>query len=668
MAIRIGVDYYPEQWDEALWEKDAAMMKEAGVSIVRLAEFAWSKMEPREGDFDFAWLDRIIDIFAGLGIDVVLGTPTCTPPLWLFENYPDAIQKDVFGNRMLIGIRGHRCLTSPVFRRYAERIIRRMVERYRDNKSIIAYQIDNELEANHCRCENCQEEFRRWIKKRYSTVEKINKAYGNTVWSGEYSDFSEVKPPMGEHIRWQNPSLTLDYNRFASDSTIEYLEWQRNIIHSIVPNIEITTNTWFCENMPDFYSMFSNLSFVSYDNYPTTRIPEDYEELYSHAFHLDLMRGIKDENFWIMEQLSGPMGSWSNMSQNLYPGMLKGYSLQAVAHGADTVVHFRWRTGCSGAEMYWHGILDHNNVPGRRYREFCELCETLKNYPELSDSVVDNKVAILYGSDEEYAFKLQYQAEGLYYLEQLKSFHDAFTSIGIGVDIIDEKSELSDYAIVIAPTLMVTNDSVKNSLYEFTSNGGTVLLTNRTGVKDSNNKCIMAELPTVYSELTGIRINEYDVIGSNKLELDIVDNGLRDAYAESKLNAEESGYEVKYNLPMATQWCDLITTAQAKTLMTYQGRYYEGMPAVTQNRYGEGLAYYVGTVLDRSSYVAIAKLMARECNLHYEENLPVGVEITYRKSKDCDWRFIFNNTMKEQCFEGRTLKAFEMLIEETPNL
>ena len=365
-----------------------------------------------------------------------------------------------------------------------------------------------------------------------------------------------------------------------------------------------------------------------------------------------------------MEQLSGPMGSWSNMSKNLYPGMLKGYSLQAVAHGVDVIVHFRWRTGCSGAEMYWHGIIDHNNVPGRRYKEFCELCDILKNNPELSDSVVENKVAILYGSDEEYAFKLQYQAEELYYLEQLKSFHDAFTSLGIGVDIIDEKSELLDYAIVIAPTLMITNDSVKNSLYEFASKGGTVLLTNRTGVKDLNNKCIMSELPTVYSELTGISINEYDAIGNEKLELKITDDELQNAYVETKLNAEKSGYEVKTSTAMATQWCDLITTVSAETLMTYQGRYYKDVPAVTRNHYGDGIAYYAGTVLDRSSYVAIAKLMAKECKLQYEETLPVGVEITYRKSKDCIWKFIFNNTLTEKCFEGRVLSAFEMVIEK----
>ena len=374
MSIQIGVDYYPEQWPEQMWEQDADRMKECGVKVVRMAEFAWSRMEPEEGVYDLEWLDRAVSVFADRQIQVVLCTPTCTPPLWAFEKYPEIIQTGTDGRRISIGIRGHRCMNSPVYRTLCERIIRQLVSRYRDNPAVIAYQIDNELEANHCRCEVCQESFQNWMRKKYRNVQEVNAAYGNSVWSGEYSSFSQVKPPMGDFMKWQNPSLTLDYNRYASESTVAYLEFQRTLIHSLDPDAWITTNSWLCENMPDFYDLFQNLDMVSYDNYPTTVIPESPEELYSHAFHLDLMRGIKQQNFWIMEQLSGAVGSWMPMSPSPEPGMIKGYALQAIAHGADTVVHFRWRTAVAGAEMYWHGILDHSNVPGRRYEEFRERC------------------------------------------------------------------------------------------------------------------------------------------------------------------------------------------------------------------------------------------------------------------------------------------------------
>ena len=244
MGILLGVDYYPEQWPEEMWEQDADHMKECGVKLVRMAEFAWSRLEPEEGDFRFEWLDHAVSVFKDRGIQVFLCTPTCTPPLWAFEKYPEIIQVGTDGRRISIGIRGHRCMNSPVYRTLCERIIRQLVDHYRNEEAVIGYQIDNELEANHCRCAVCEEAFRDWMKEKYGTTEQIDQAYGNSVWSGEYSSFSQVKPPMGDFIKWQNPSLTLDYNRYASDSTVAYLEFQRKLIHSLDPKAQITTNSW----------------------------------------------------------------------------------------------------------------------------------------------------------------------------------------------------------------------------------------------------------------------------------------------------------------------------------------------------------------------------------------------------------------------------------------
>lgn len=645
--MKIGVDYYPEQWSEELWERDADLMKQAGVRIVRMAEFAWSRLEPKEGVYDFNWLDRAVDMFVRRDIQVFLCTPTCTPPQWMFENYPEVIQMDKTGRRVITGIRGHRCMSSPIFRKFAEEIIVRMVSRYRDIPQVIGYQIDNELEANHCCCPVCQEKFRQWMKQNYESVQVLNQAYGNVVWSGEYSDFAQVKPPMGEQTKWLNPSLNLDFNRYASDSVVDYVEFQRRLIRENDEKALITTNNWLCKNMPDFYDLFEPLDFVSYDNYPTTRLPKNMAELYSHGFHLDLMRGIKRQNFWIMEQLSGSVGSWMPMSSTPRPGMLQGYSLQAIAHGADAVVHFRWRTAVAGAEMYWHGILDHNNIPGRRYKEFCELCQTVNGLQELEGSVVENKVALLYGSVQEYGFKLQYQAEGMYYMEQLKYLHDAFTSIGIGVDIINEREELSGYDIVLAPTLLITDETVTGHLYQFAEEGGVLLLTNRCGVKDRWNKCIMDALPTVYSQLAGVCVTEYDVIGKDRQTVELVD----EAWAR----------QVQKTVG-CTQWCDLLEPDTARVLAVYGDQFYKGTPAVTVNDYKRGHVYYVGTVLERQAYIALAKRMASQCNMDYWEELPLGVEITKRrKGQDC-WTFFFNNTMEVQCVEGKNLQPFEMQI------
>lgn len=556
-------------------------------------------------------------------------------------------------------------MNSPVYRQLSEKIIRQMVSRYRDDPMVTGYQIDNELEANHCRCPVCQEKFRDWMKKKYGNIQAVNQAYGNTVWSGEYSSFSQVMPPMGEHTKWQNPSLTLDFNRYASDSTVDYVEFQSRLIRSIDKKALITTNNWLCENMPDFYQMFEKLDFVSYDNYPTTKLPDSQQELYSHAFHLDLMRGIKQKNFWIMEQLSGSVGSWMPMSPALRPGMLKGYALQAIAHGADAVLHFRWRTAVSGAEMFWHGILDHSNIPGRRYQEFTELCDTVNGLQELDGSVIQNRVALLYGSDQEYGFKLQHQTEGMYYLEQLKSLHDGFTSIGIGIDIIDENADLSGYDIILAPTLFIVKENIVNNLYDFVDRGGSLVLTNRSGVKDTSNQCIMSPLPAVFSELAGAHVAEYDPVGVQIQPVRLINqtwkahwektcqniDSVIDRAAENSISKPERKGKVgvRENC-FCTQWCDLLELDTARAVAVYGDQYYEGIPAITVNDFGRGRAYYLGTVLERELYITLAKILAEEKQMTYIANLPLGVEVTQRKRERECWSFLFNNTDKVQRF------------------
>ncbi len=644
--MRIGVDYYPEQWDRSLWEKDVAMMKDAGVKVVRMGEFAWSRLEPQEGKYDFSWLDEIIGLFEKAGIEVFLGAPTNTPPLWLYEKYPEVIQVGKDGSPVSIGIRGHRCLNSPVYRGFCKKIIKKMVSRYKDWTSVIGYQIDNELEANHCCCPVCQQEFRKFIREKYKNIDEVNKAYGNSVWSGEYSDFSQIGPPFGPHQTWLNPSYMLDFNRYASKSTVEYVEFQRKLIHDMDSKALITTNNWLCENMPDFYDMFEKLDFVSYDNYPATLLPEDKESLYSHAFHLDLMRGIKEKNFWIMEQLSGPLGGWAPMSQTLQPGMLKGYSLQAIAHGADTVVHFRWRTAVSGAEMFWHGLIDQSNVPGRRFEEFQELCRTVDEWRELEGSTPESQVAIIYGSDQEYAFKIQPQVEGMHYFTQLKAYHDAFASLGIGVDIVDARSDLSKYKVVVAPTLFVTDREMVDKLDAYAKRGGRLVLTNRSGVKDDNNRCIMSPLPSVFADMAGVHVEEYDAIGKRWQKLHISQAAW--LLQDKRMWAERQGDELACQL-----WCDILESDGAEVLARYGENFYEGRAAITANQYGAGEVYYVGTVMNRCGMVSLMSEIIRKAGISHIENLPFGVEHTVRRKGKDRWHFLFNNTSSNQEFEMR---------------
>ena len=643
--MRIGVCYYPEQWDAKLWGEDIRLMAETGVKVVRLAEFAWCRLEPSDGNFDFSWLDEVIALFDEYKIDVVIGTPTNCPPRWLCEAHPEILLVGDDGRTNPIGIRGHRCVNSPVFRKYAERMIRGLCGHYKDNPRIIAWQIDNELEPNICYCGNCNQRHREWLKNKYGTLSALNKAYGNVVWSGEYSSWEQIDPPYGkDNPAWLNPSYMLDIYRRTNEDMAEFAKFQAEMIRSVIPNAVITTNTWFCGNTPDFYKLFQQLDFAAFDNYPTTNLPNDYEDIFSHAPHLDLMRGIKRKNFWVMEQLSGGMGCWMPMQKTTRPGMIKGYALQAFAHGADTVVHFRWRTANIGAEMHWHGLIDHSNVPGRRFHEFQDLCKTAKELESLENTEIRSEIAVLYSIDSDYALRLQPQTDGYHYFEQIKLFHQGFARFGVNVDIIDEHNDFSKYRIVCVPSLYVTDKNVVKRVYDFVRAGGTILISARSGAKDGNNNCIMEQLPTVYRELTGCHVEEYDPIG----------------YSNSGIVFEDG------ECFGCKQWCDIVEADNAEVIARYDRGFYQGKPAITRNRYDKGLAYYIGTVGERTLYERLSKNILDESHIEYFGELPQNVEVTMRTGDGMKALFVFNNSDMEKAFvmNGKELELapFEMKV------
>lgn len=620
--MRIGVDYYPEQWNQSIWEKDAELMAKTGVKLVRMGEFAWSRLEPKEGEYDFVWLDEAIRVFSRFGIEIVLCIPTNCPPQWLFELHPEIKRVGYDRNPVQTGIRGHRCINSPAFMRYARKIAERIVRHYASNTAIAAWQIDNELDASPCCCDECRQQFRAWLLDKYDSIENINMSFGNVVWSNEYTDISQVEPPTSYPLAWQNPALCLEYNRFTNDSLSKFVHDIVMIIRKELSRAKITTNVCFSENTPNFYKLYEFLDFAAYDNYPPIIIPDDPEENYSHAFYLDLMRGIKGKKFWIMEQLSGATGSWMPMSPTPRPGQIMGYALQAIAHGADTIMHFRWRTAISGAEMHWHGLIDHSNVPGRRFFEFSELCKTAAKLNVIDSTEIVSDVAILYSPDNDAAFKIQPQVEGFTYMEQLKLFHAAFSRYGANIDVIPPNSDLSHYKVVVAPTMYIYEKYSAENIYRYAINGGTLILTNRSGVKDFNNNCIVDKLPTVYKELIGAEINEYDPIGEH--EQIIVD------FAGNKF--------------VCHQWCDILNVTTAKAYAEYADCFYRCCPAVTMNRYCSGVVYYVGTVCKSDFYESFIGNVMKQTGIPRLKGLPKGVEVTTRTNGLDDFIFFFNNS------------------------
>ena len=629
--VTLGVDYYPEHWDKSLWREDAERMKKAGVSIIRVGEFAWSMLEPEEGRFEFDWLDEAVRIFSGAGIDIIIGTPTNCPPRWLYEKYPEAVWTDRSGKKIALGIRGHRCYSSPVVREKSEIIIRKLCERYKDEPHVVGWQTDNELEASQCCCELCNERFRKHLKEKYGTIDKLNDLWGMNVWSGSYSSFEQIDPPYGSYnIGWYNPSYMLEWERFGKELASDFSNYQARLIRSICKDTVITTNTWFCEYPPDFYDLFRELDVVSYDNYPVSRLPDDPDALYTHAFHLDLMRGIKNKNFWIMEQLAGPAGCWAPPSAAPRKGMIMGYGMQAVAHGADKVLFFRWRSASKGAEMFWFGLLDHSSRDTRRLGEFTQLADELRELQIPEDSVIRNDTALLYSPDCDTALYLQKQSYGLHYYDQLKGLHDGITSLGKGCDIISPEADLSAYKTVIAPALFMCSDKAKQSLRDFVKGGGTLLITPRSFIKNTENTCPMEPIPCGMNDVSGCVVDDFEPLGYNRVRVTM------------------DGKE--YDAGKWSESLEMTEGAEVSALGEFTSGQLTGETFLTCNKYGKGQCWYVGIIGKRDFYKALMRKIFDSNGTAYVPDLPLNVEITVRESKDSTFTFIFNNNEHSSAF------------------
>ncbi|QLG41185.1 beta-galactosidase [Paenibacillus sp. E222] len=618
--VQMGVDYYPEHWDPHLWEQDAKLMADSGVRIVRVGEFAWSRMEPADGQFEWSWLDQALDTLHRNGLQVVIGTPTMTPPRWLIDKCPDILPVLPSGQLYHEGVRGHRCYNSPSMRTYSARIVQKLSERYVRHPAVIGWQTDNEFSFTDCQCTACSEAFREWVRTRYNTLEQLNQAWGTVVWSGEYSDWEQVTPPYGGSP-FQNPSFLLDYSRFQSDSIVAFQTMQIEIIRHNCPDHFVTHNFHSYPQKADQYKIGQDLDFASFDYYPNPSPNKTDTAPYSGALSLDLTRGIKRRNFWIMEQLSGPPGCWFPMWRTPQPGFLRAYSWQTIARGADAVVHFRWRSATIGAEQFWHGLIDHSNVPGRRFKEFQQLCTEVNSLGErLQGSTLQNEVAILHSHDQLNALRIQPQAEGLEYYENIKVWHRALAKWGISTDVIHSSEALDGYKIIIAPHLYLLDENTAERLQAFAADGGILVLTHRTGVKNDNNRCVMASLPGMLSACSGVRVTEYDPVGGDQIQI-------RDE---------------KSNIYTASQWADVLELDTAQAIAVYADQFYAESAAVTQNNWGKGAVYYVATQPDEAYLSQLLRTIAEQCGLSEIHSLPDGVQVTTRSGPNGTFRFILN--------------------------
>lgn len=628
-----GVDYYPEHWDESRWEKDADMMRELGLRFVRLAEFSWHKMEPREGEFHFEWLDRVIEILRSRGIISILGTPSAAPPKWIIDDDPEILPMDENGLRRHFGGRHHDCQSNEHYRAHIRRFVTAMAEHFKDNPAVAGWQIDNELGNSHlelCYCPSCTNRFRLWLKEKYETVDVLNRAWGTYFWSQEYDSFEQVDAPL-KTVTGRNPSQMLDWKLFCSDLIVDFQQLQVDILRSICKNQFVTHNFMGFAPKVNYFDLAKSLDFVCHDQYTLLSVDEEEraegmrEPPHVTAALLDLMRGTKQAPFWVIEQQSSITG-WTHMAPAPRPGQIRLWTAKSIAKGADAIGYFRWRSCLGGTEQYWHGILPHSGIPARAYEEIKETVKDLTPIlEEVQGAMPKNKAALLFSYDQEYAFEIQPHHPKLTYLKHVSALYQGFFRHHAGMDFISDEADFEKYSLLIAPMQYLMTKERQQKFERFVKNGGTLVLTMRSGVKDEYNICMShRSLPGDLSDLAGVEITEYDC--------------LRD-------------FSGTLCFPDGTQgtcgkWSDVLTLKGAQPVVCYDSEFYRGAPAVSVNAYGKGFVYYIGTEPDEKTMERLAKEILSKAGIR-DDFEGVEAEVSFRETAENSYAFLLNHTEKD---------------------
>ncbi len=638
-----GVDYYPEHWPEERWPLDARLMRGAGINTVRLAEFAWSRLEPAAGRFDFGWLDRAIGVLAGEGMRIILGTPTAAPPAWLIHAAPEILPVNEEGQRAEFGMRRHYCPSQPAFHAATRQIVTALAEHYGRLPMVFAWQIDNELgsisNGHRCHCATCRAAFATWLRERYGSLEEMNRRWGTVFWSQEYSAWEQIPTPIQKYGvnegNAHNPSLYLDFARFSSESWVRYQAIQLRILREHCPGRLITHNMMGLFPFVDYAALARPLDVVSWDNYP--RLPTPWSPLAGDwnptraAQASDLLRGIKGRTFWVMEEQAGPSG-WGILSPTPLPGEVRLWTLQAIARGAEGIVYFRWRTGRFGTEQFWHGVLPHDGQPGRRYEEISRVGRDVQQLGGLVSAALPVEAAVLRSYDALWAFMAQPQTTQLRYDDQIDRYYRALWRRQVPVDLITDGRLLSPYRLVIAPCLFVAPDELVERLRDWVESGGTLVLTFRSGVKDAFNCVIEAPLPGPFAALAGITVRDYTTllpVGSGTLSAGETLVAFNSADDDAVVGADT--------------WLDEVTPADAEVLATYQGGPYAGSPAITVHRMGVGAVVYVGASLDDAGHNMLLGHLLRLASVPPGPAMPEGVEAIRRVYEGLDYWFLLNH-------------------------
>jgi len=624
--LYLGSAYYPEHWPEERWAEDIRLMKEANLTVARLAEFAWSTMEPVEGDIQLDWLERAVNLLAENGIVSVLGTPTAAPPAWLTSTYPDVFAIDECGRPVQHGNRCHYCPTSPNMIAASERIVRAMAQRFGPNPKVIGWQTDNEF-SRTCYCDRCRQLFQQFLAQRYGTLDALNQHWSTAYWSQTYNDWEQIPIPIGGH----NPGLMLEFKRFVTVTNRQFQKYQIDILRQyLLPGVWITHNYmgWF--DGFDHYEFSKDLDMVSWDYYVGT----GHHNYLTHGAIHDLTRGFKQKKYWVMETQPGNV-NWSGINNMLNKGEARVMAWQGVAHGAEGILYWQWRSALGGQEQYHGTLVDQSGQPRPFYEEVQQLGKEFSAVSKLiAGSVSRARVAMLNSYESRWSIQWQPHHRDFDYVQHFNHYYRPLAAKNIAVDIlpadhITEVKELSQYKILFAPALLIVTDKLAVALKAFVSRGGLLVLTLRCGMKDPYNALLPMRQPGLLRGLAGVEVEDFYALD------------------------EPVSIKGPWLSGQSRQWAERIKIV-GKIPPAIFARYekcngwLDDQLAITMTAYGMGATYYVGAYLDDNSQNALVDSIVRAALLKPLVT-PAGVEHHTRTTPEgADIHFVINHEREEK--------------------